>query len=351
MVFDLCRAAAMAATSWRPAIRVCGDFLALPREARKSPNEELAAGGLGVSSRTVWRWVRQARAGEGLGRRPRGRFLVTDEIRQRLAFWRGNAAAVHRELVEAARNGGPVAPSLSTLQRAVARDLLAGDRAGLAGGERARRPFDVFLQRPRTHRNAVWEADHVEAAVEVDVEGRLLKPWVTWFVDAGTNVVCGTAVTPGPASRESILAGLRAAITLEAPYGPPGGLPERVRIDRGKDFLSRTVASVLAGFAVPLTVSTLPFKCGMYAGKILDLHRSGRSSSRMARSIGCRKGQRRGCSSCNRPRRRPVGCCAEGAQDIRRIGHRSHGTAASGSIVCSRTPGRMVEGWRSRGDG
>lgn len=211
---------------------------------------ELAAGGLGVSSRTVWRWVRQARAGEGLGRRPRVRFLVTDEIRQRLAFWRGNAAAVHRELVEAERNGGPVAPSLSTLQRAVARDLLPGDRAGLAGGERARRAFDVFLQRPRTHRNAVWEADHVQAAVEVDVEGRLVKPWVTWFVDAGTNVVCGTAVTPGPASRESILAGLRAAITLEAPYGPPGGLPERVRIDRGKDFLSRTVASVLAGFAV-----------------------------------------------------------------------------------------------------
>jgi putative transposase len=37
---------------------------------------------------------------------------------------------------------------------------------------------------------------------------------------------------------------------LEAPYGPPGGLPGVVRIDRGKDFLSRTVASVLAGFAV-----------------------------------------------------------------------------------------------------
>ena len=211
---------------------------------------ELVAGGLGVSSRTVWRWVRQARAGEGLDRRRRVRFLVTDEIRQRLAFWRGNAAAVHRELVEAARSGGPMAPSLSTLQRAVTRDLLAGDRAGLGGGERARRAFDVFLQRPRTHRNAVWEADHVEAAVEVDVEGRLVKPRVTWFVDTDTNVVCGTAVTPGPPSRESILAGLRAAITMEAPYGPPGGLPERVRIDRGKDFLSRTVASVLAGFAV-----------------------------------------------------------------------------------------------------
>jgi hypothetical protein len=70
---------------------------------------------------------------EGLDRRPRGRFQVTSEVRQRLAFWRGNAAAVHRELVRAAKAGGRPAPSLSTLQRAVARDVLAGDRAGLAG--------------------------------------------------------------------------------------------------------------------------------------------------------------------------------------------------------------------------
>jgi hypothetical protein len=41
-------------------------------------------------------------------------------------------------------------------------------------------------------------------------------------------------VTAGTPSRESILAALRAAITLDEPYGPPGGLPERVRIDRGK---------------------------------------------------------------------------------------------------------------------
>ena len=79
---------------------------------------------------------------------------------------------------------------------------------------------------------------------------------MTWFVDAGTNAVCGTAVTPGSRSRESILAALRAAVTMEAPYGPPGGLPEQVRVDRGKDFLSTTVASVLAGFAV--AVGPLP---------------------------------------------------------------------------------------------
>lgn len=127
-----------------------------------SEQVRLAAGALGVSERTVWRWVRQARAGEGLSRRPRGRFQVTGEIRQRLAFWRGNTAAVHRELAAAAKAGGPPTPSLSTLQRAVARDVLAGDRAGLAGGEHARRAYDVFLQRPGTHRNAVWEADQVD---------------------------------------------------------------------------------------------------------------------------------------------------------------------------------------------
>lgn len=95
----------------------------------------------------------------------------------------------------------------------------------------------MFLRRPGTHRNAVWEADHVEASVEVDVDGRLLKPWVTWFVDCSTNAIPGLAVTAGPASRESILAALRAAISLDDPYGPLGGLPQRVRVDRGKDFL------------------------------------------------------------------------------------------------------------------
>jgi hypothetical protein len=48
--------------------------------------------------------------------------------------------------------------------------------------------------------------------VEVDVDGRLVKPWVTWFVDAAHNANCGTAVTPGYPSRESILAALRASI-------------------------------------------------------------------------------------------------------------------------------------------
>jgi len=226
-------------------------LMTLAGEGRLTTEDvRLTAEGLAVSQRTVWRWIERARASDDLNQAARGHFKVTDLVRERLAFWRGNISAVHRELVKEAKRAGTATVSRQTLQRAVERDILRGDRAGLRHGEHARRAHDVFLQRPRTHRNEAWESDHVEAPVEVDVEGRLVKPWVTWFIDVGTNAVCGTAITPGAPSRESILAALRAAITLEAPYGPPGGLPERVRIDRGKDFLSKAVASVLAGFAV-----------------------------------------------------------------------------------------------------
>ena len=218
---------------------------------------QASAEGLGVSQRTVWRWLKRARADGQLAPGAPARLVIDEDLRRRLAYWRGNAAAVHRDLISAAERGeGPEPPSLATLERAIRRDLSAGERAGLRRGERARRAFDVFLQRPAGYRNQAWEADHVEAPVQVVVAGRLLKPWVTWFVDAASNAVCGTAVTPGVPSREAVLAALRASIMTEPPYGPVGGLPETVRIDRGKDFLSTTVRSALGALAV--SVDALP---------------------------------------------------------------------------------------------
>jgi hypothetical protein len=116
-------------------------------------------------------------------------------------------------------------PSLPTLHRALHRDLDPGERAGLAAGERAARKHDVFLARPRG-RNQVWETDHVQVPVLVDVEGTARRPWITWFTDCATNAITGLAVTPGYPSRESVLAALRAAVLREDPYGPCGGLPE-----------------------------------------------------------------------------------------------------------------------------
>ncbi|MGW8354342.1 hypothetical protein [Streptomyces wedmorensis] len=127
------------------------------------------AGALGVSLRTVWNWVAVARREGRLSPRAPSRAGVTPDVRVRLALWGGNVAAVHRELLaEAAEAGDPGSvPSLRTLQRAVRRDLSVGERAGLRGGEAARRRFDVYGKRPPAHRNACWEGDHKRIPVRV----------------------------------------------------------------------------------------------------------------------------------------------------------------------------------------
>ncbi|MEV0537978.1 hypothetical protein [Kitasatospora sp. NPDC050463] len=122
----------------------------------------LVADAVEVSLRTVWRWLAAARTEGRTGTRQRERFTVTPQLHARLVLWCGNAAAVHRELLAEARADGdageqddegapsPVAvPSLATLHRAIRRDLNPGQRAALAGGERARRAHDVHLRRPQ----------------------------------------------------------------------------------------------------------------------------------------------------------------------------------------------------------
>ncbi|WP_277347794.1 MULTISPECIES: transposase family protein [unclassified Streptomyces] len=255
----------------------------------------VAADALGVSERTVWRWLAEAGRDEQAADEPGARaqtgtrFTITPEVRALLALWKGNVAAVQREL--AARAAGrpgadagtqagpppgtglpPDVPSLTTLHRAIRRDLTPGERAGLAGGERAARKHDVFLARPRGWRNQVWETDHMQAPVLVDVDGKARRPWITWFTDCATNAIIGVAVTPGDPSRESVLAALRSAVLREDPYGPFGGLPEKVRVDRGKDFLSRTVTAAFD--LLDVTVEDLPAYTPHLKGTVEGLNRA-----------------------------------------------------------------------------
>ncbi|MFF8271829.1 Mu transposase C-terminal domain-containing protein [Streptomyces sp. NPDC016562] len=255
-------------------------LLALRGEGKLTTRHvRVVADALGVRERAVWRWLAAAEEDEAAAVAPGerapypGRFTVTPEVRALLGLWKGNVAAVHRELTaRAARGEGDPPPSVPTLHRAIRRDLSPGERAGLAGGEREARKHDVFLARPRGWRNQAWEADHVQAPVLVDVEGAARRPWVTWFVDCASNTIMGVAVTPGHPSRESVLAALRAAVVREEPFGPQGGLPEKVRVDRGKDFLSRTVTA--AFHALDVTVEDLPAYTPHLKGTVEGLNRA-----------------------------------------------------------------------------
>jgi hypothetical protein len=208
---------------------------------------------LGVSDRTVWRWV--AQAGSQVERTARPRFTLGRAQRERLAFWRGNVSALHRELVDAAAAGGSPAPSLRTLHRAVRECPSHKDQAGSARREPAAITHDQLPRHP-IYRNEIWQTDCVEVSVEVAVRGRLVRPWVTWFIDSATRVVPGVVVTAGPPDRESIRAALRAAIRMDGPDGPAGGMPQIMHVDGGKPVLSGTVRRALDVFAV--NVRNLP---------------------------------------------------------------------------------------------
>lgn len=156
-----------------PAVR---HLLALRAERRLTrAHVRTTAQCLNVSDRTVWRWLAEATttpATAAPGARHSDRFEITPELRVLLAYWHGNASAVHRELLARARQaptpatsatpptppadtdasasgpathpsspprsvlpgGAPLAavplldpvPSLATFLRAVRRDLTAG---------------------------------------------------------------------------------------------------------------------------------------------------------------------------------------------------------------------------------
>ncbi|MEU8984283.1 hypothetical protein [Streptomyces sp. NPDC048309] len=103
-------------------------LLALRREGKLTTGQvRSAADVLGVRERAVWRWLAAAERDEAAARAPgeraaySGRFTVTDEVRALLGLWKGNVAAVHRELIaRAARGEGPLPPSIPTLHRAIA---------------------------------------------------------------------------------------------------------------------------------------------------------------------------------------------------------------------------------------
>ncbi|KIF67352.1 hypothetical protein HY68_36240 [Streptomyces sp. AcH 505] len=230
---------------------------------------DLVARTVGVHPRTVWRRLEKASASGTAELSQRSRFTVTDELRVKLAYYRGNVKRVHDELKEEAADSKDV-PSLSTLHRAIHRDMVPGDLAGLRQGIPASRAFDPYLSRPPTRRNEEWEGDHKQAPVLVWADGRLVKPWVTWFCDCHTGMVMGWAVTPHYPHRGSILAALRACILTGDVHGPAGGLPTRIRIDRGKDFLSRAVTEAMGSLGVH--VQALPPYTPHLKGSIENLN-------------------------------------------------------------------------------
>jgi putative transposase len=206
---------------------------------------------LGVAPRSVWRQL-------GTSPHPRPRFTPSETDIAAFADFCGNVSAVHRARAAAIAGATMVAgvsidgellagwsgaPSvtLRTLQRAFGEELTPAFVAGVTGGERARRGKLVYLQRPGTFRNQVWEGDHKNLPILVlPTRGNAVTPWVTMFIDDATRVITGWAIGLTPHAG-TVLTSLRMGMISDPVSGPAHGVPGLLRLDQGLEFAAASV--------------------------------------------------------------------------------------------------------------
>ena len=209
------------------------------------------AAALGVAPRSVWRQLRRSP-------RPRPRLTLSETDIAAFADFCGNVSAVHRARAAAIAGAAMVAGvsidtelaagwagappvTLRTLQRAFSAELTPVFVAGVTGGERARRSKLVYLQRPGTFRNQVWEGDHKNLPILVlPPRGNAVTPWVTMFIDDATRVITGWAIGVTPHAG-TVLTSLHMGMIEDPVTGPAHGVPGLLRLDRGLEFAAASV--------------------------------------------------------------------------------------------------------------
>lgn len=194
-----------------------------------------AAAACGVSERTMWRWI--ARAGP-MSRPSRG-VVPSERAVELLLAWRGNVAAVHRQL----REDDEEVPSRRTLARAFERALSPVQRDFARRGDAAVRDRTVYMRHEARFRGECYEGDHKQLSIEVlpPRAQRPQRPWVTLFIDQFSRLIVGWAISLRPTQAE-VLAALRTAVTVDPERGEFGGVPILLRWDRGLEFAADSIA-------------------------------------------------------------------------------------------------------------
>ncbi|MFF1873198.1 Mu transposase C-terminal domain-containing protein [Kitasatospora herbaricolor] len=249
----------------------------------------VVAEALGVTERTVWRWLAGSDRAAPRNRRTRPRYELTDTDRAAFAHFRGNVLAVARArtavvcgdgttagtkvpdfLADGWANVRPV--SQRTLYRAFEEDMTPSERAAWRTGDSGQRAVDVYLTRPQAPRGRVWEMDHKQLPLLVlPPKGGALSPWLTTVVDDGSRGLLGWALSVYPHAG-TVLTAMRMALVHEPGLSPFGAVPERVRIDGGLEFAADAVQAALGALAV--VVHRLPPYSPNRKGKVERLNRT-----------------------------------------------------------------------------
>jgi putative transposase len=250
-------------------------FLLAQLDERRTVNGTLstqavvaAAALAGVSERTMWRWVAEG-APPAPNAKEACRLNVDDDLLDVYYEAKGNVSAVHRLLVQRLGEG---APSRRTLARACDRIPLMQKEAA-RHGHAGRRQHVATFTITTAHRNAVWQTDHKQVPVEVipPVGKKVVRPWLTTFIDDYTRAIMGYVVSIKPTSAE-VVAALKHAMVIDDDWGPFGGVPDTIVCDRGLDFLSDAVAEVAV--TIGTVLHPLPAYSPHLKGKVERWHRT-----------------------------------------------------------------------------
>jgi len=224
-----------------------------------------AAASLGVDTRTVWRWI----ADGPPGKPGPTAWQVTDQAVRALYTAHGRPTIARRLLVDE----GAEVPSQSTFCRAVREQLSRAELAYMAAGDDGRRRYSVYRRWEPEDRNDIWEADHAQLDILVSVPRWCdpIRPWLTVLIDGYSRVIMGTVLSVQPTTAE-VLTAIREGIMIDEARGPWGGIPDLIRFDGGKEFLSEAVSRAAArlGFA---GLPTPPYSPHL-KGKVERLHRT-----------------------------------------------------------------------------
>ena len=194
---------------------------------------------LGCSSRTLRRWIAEGMPSGG-NRRPVE--LSEEEL---VTYFRcgGSVSAMCRDLEQR----GELRRHRTTMGRALDVQLDPAQRAFAKQGHKGRRAASVYLTREEQPRNRVWELDHVMLDIEVaPTRGKkLLRPWATFAVDAGTRAICGLSISERPTAAD-VIACIKQGVRSDQSLGPVNGAPDCMVWDNGKEFLSDAVSQVVS---------------------------------------------------------------------------------------------------------
>lgn len=204
------------------------------------------AAALGISRRTLWRWLAKPPSPAPSAR---AAWVPSQDDLDTYTRWHGNASQAWRDR----RRTDDGLPTLRTFQRALVRALTPGDRATTRDGVAGRRRHQVYLRWEPEARNQLWEADHTQLEIEIlfPRRHRPQRPWLTSFVDGASRALMGWAIAAHP-DEATVLAAVGVAIRRDPERGPFAGLPHTIRPDGGLEFATDIMSSACGTFGIYL---------------------------------------------------------------------------------------------------